>query len=230
MAGYIDAFVRSGPPSFGEMELMLTAPRRGHTCSLTWLVADGDLVTSGQALFRQQSDAEPTDERSFVSPFPARVRILQDSGRFLRPSRPVGSLHYGYALEAALRKEWQELALELAAELGRRRQAAPVPGISPRDLVKLVFLDFTLARALEKAGFRKPPPVIPADLREDRALAALEQLRRWKIAAVRTAAQHLPPDITEQTLLLWEHIFDNLAVTLRHEGLAPRNGLTPDRD
>lgn len=205
---------------------MLTPPQRGHTCSLTWFVGDGDLVTSGQLLFRQQSDADPADKLRFASPFPARVRILQASGSFLRSDQPVGRLQYGHALEASLRKEWQELTLELAAELGRRRQAAPA--ISPGDLVKLIFLDYTLVRALEQAGLRKPPPVVPPDLREDRALAALEQLYRWKVAAVRAATQNVPADVTQHTLLLWKNIFANLAATLRQDGLAPEDGLTPD--
>lgn len=226
VADYLQAFLRYDPPPFGELELLLTAPQRGHTCALEWLVADGACVTAGQALFRQQSDTDPQDERSFASPVPGRVRILTPSGRFLSPG-PVGRLTYGYALEAALHQEWEELALDLAAELGKRQKATPVPGLAPHDLLQLVYLDYALCRKLEQAGVRKPAAVIPADLREDRALAALGELTGAKIAAIR-AASDLPAAVIDHTVLLWKNLHANMAATLRHDGLAADDGLTPD--
>lgn len=215
--------------AFDSMELKLPAPQRGHTWTLKWRVTDGAFVPQGTTLWEQISDAGNGEHGSFRAPLPARVSIFQPDGSYCHPG-VIGQLRYGEALEVDLRKEWQDLAIDLATALTRHEQAETRAPLSPRDLMAVVVLERALTSALRRAGLARPPAAVSAAAREEHGIAALHALTTWKIDTVAASDIPLPPEVAERLRQLWQHLGTHVIGQLRSRGLPDAIDFGMDED
>jgi hypothetical protein len=195
-ADYLEAFRMqwsgsSGSPaprlgSLTEDPIVLPGGRDTPAWRVDWFVAAGSLVSPEQEIVRAQSHSRP-EPWTYVSPVPALVDILPLPAARLPGGTQIGTLRYGEALEAFLRRlrrqqDAKRRRLQEEADAARRRteQATASLGALRQALADLTAEEQRLTQEVATRrdslrDLRSAPADAPEEIPAHRLLAALLQ-------------------------------------------------------